>query len=352
MACLLAAHSLRAAPGEPAYDRQMLPAPDSVLQPEGLPYRLTLLPSTRETILRDDAQRGDLALGFFNVLHREKLEQMWYFVCTDWDVFSEKRGFNPRSLSIRYAWSADGGATWNRTIPGRAGNDLFEPEVGVTEHCVFYDPVAGEYRMIYSRQMGPRKWATFLARSADGVSWENFKQVFESSYDTQYGVVQADGRYYLFMRDWILDHTIRVMGLAVITPEGETIAPPRPIATSTCGEFRHIYNNAVTRLEGGELLFFPTFYNPESQLSVLSFAWGALPDQVHLSYIDLTSFLLMDGVQHGQWICAAPGLVPVAGEKDRYWLYYELVNASHDNTEKSGVKTSYHRIKLIVEPLK
>jgi len=144
----------------------------------------------------------------------------------------------PPLYTLRSAISADGGEFTREGV--RIGIRPADPtsQFELAGHGSFYELPSGGYGCIFSGNLAGDRSASdlFLATSPDGLTWGNFKLLYDGWHDPV--VVRHDGRYYMYA-NYLTSGTGRA-----VSADGVTW-PERPDAVQFVDE-------AGTRLAGGE----------------------------------------------------------------------------------------------------
>ena len=313
----------------------------------GLPFTIEVLKDTRQVVMLQEKPWENQMMGYLKVLKvKPDFWQMWY---SGWNE-SRKDDYSGHLL---YAWSRDG-KNWIKEIPEKGNNILrgsgHPQRDGIVEQDVFIDETkANKYQMIYTARDladGGRE-KTYIEESKDGYNWVNKKMLWNEKHDSQFSVVQRNGRYYIYNRYWEVNNGVRyrTIGLTITDNNWKTIVPQQNVLVSNFnGPFPHLYNPAASMISDNLDILFPTFFNEKTNAVKFGVAYNFKGNFI-LTDMNLTKDLL-DG-ENSNWGIAAPGLIPAGN--DIYWLYYYATNMVHSDYEKMGRKFRYYRIKIKVK---
>lgn len=313
---------------------------DSSYVIDGFPYKITFYPESREDVMIGNLDQGEISLTYLNVLKVNSSYILVYNCVSRNYLFGRNLG----DMEIRSKISSDG-LFLDNEIPYNiiAGSgSRFGIKSGM-EQCLFYDDINGLYKIIYNQQeAGTVKM--FMIESKDCVNWGNRTLIIEQFYDSQYSVKVRDGKYFVYHRLWI--DGIRVVGLTVLSTNGEILEPARVLYISDNKYFNHIYNIAASEINPTYDLCFPTKYN--SVTNEISVNLGYIYETENVFVSDYNLIKILSRKNEAKWISVCPGLLPTDSPNE-YWLYYHLSFKEHGSQELRASK--YCRIKLKLENL-
>lgn len=311
------------------------------------PFDLKIIKDSREVVLTQTLPWEEQMMGYFKVLKTGSNQwQMWY---SSWDN-NRKDDY---SDYLVYAHSVDG-LHWIKEIPGKNNNILkgtgHPQKDGVVEQDVFIEPKDQyKYKMIYTARdntdNGREK--TFIEESVDGIHWVNKRLLWNQKHDSQFSVIQRNGLYYIYLRNWEVKNKVRyrTIGLAKTDTNWKTIEEPHNILKAdSISEFPHLYNPAASKISNDLDILFPTFFNEKTNAVKFGVAY-VYQDHPVMTNIDITNALL--GGEPANWGIVSPGIIPAG--KNTYWLYYYATNMVHSDYNQAGRKFKYYRILLKIK---
>ncbi len=281
-------------------------------------------------------------LNYFNVIQQDSVWSMWY------NSFASNQGAYNGSFCL--ATSGDG-KNWTRPSIKDNTNILINGGnyKSITESYVFKDrnDTLYPYKMICTKLINDEE-KTFLYASRDGIKWQERNKLYNQKQDSQFGVIESNGLFYIFSRynDYSNGYQ-RAIGLSTLDKNlNEVEAPKLLLEADPNSAFPHIYNNAASKINDSTFLLFPTFFN-ESNGNV----------RVKLIYTNnlLNYYTVNDNLNSDlfpndnvNWIIVSPGVMP-AGEPNTYWLYYMTTPVKHGLFRSAtNLYVSYYRIKLVI----
>ena len=320
-----------------------LPLQDSVMDLDF--YRITFLPSTAHKIMMPNSNADEDRLSYYNVIEKDGEYTMVYsFTSRN----AEKLLGNPNlAREIRKKSSPDG-KTWTHLEPPRsiAGYSGLYHKRSSQEQFFFYDQHTDTYRIIFNELSYNHKWSCLMMSSQDGAIWENTTKLWEGICDTQYSVLTAQNKYYIYRRHFKSDK--RCIALVIVDDKGNIIKDAQMVYESKDPNYPHVYNSAVCKVDENLTLCFPTFFNQTTD--AINIRIGTVNNYYALNILpyDISHFLCpQEQLSLMQWILVSPNLIP-AEEDNHYWLYFTCCPQIHSATKKN---TFYARVKLIIEPL-
>lgn len=323
-------------------------AQPQMVKPSSVPFKINVVPRSREVVLQQTFPWEAQMMGYFKVLRPSGDHwQMWY---SGWD----NRRRDDYSGYLLYATSKDG-RVWNKQLPGATKNILrgtgHPQKDGVVEQDVFIvEGAALPYKMIYTAKdpEDGNKEKTFVEESPDGIHWLHKKVLWNRKHDSQFSVIQKGARFYIYLRYWTTVNNVRyrTIGRAITDLQWNTIEEPVNLFTADpAGDFPHLYNPAASRIAPDLDLLFPTFFN-EATNKVRIGVLYVYRDQPFFTDLDLTGQLLEK--EKNNWAIVCPGLVPAG--KHTWWLYYYATNMVHSDYDKAGRSFNYYRVKIRITP--
>ena len=307
--------------------------------------KIEIIKDSREMIMESTEPWESLMLGYYTVLKIE--ENLWYMWYQAWETLE----YTDYGVRLCFAYSSDG-KNWIKKIPGNneKGNNIIVGEEskekeGWVESCVFIDPndKSYPYRIIYNKLVEGEQKA-FMAKSINGWDWIENKLILNSFHDTQYSVnVLSNGNYYVLLRMWenenLKNELKRIIGYAIIKPDGEIITQPTPLVGSNLKKFPHVYTNSATFINDSSFVMIPTFFSNNNKMAIkmISYSNGEI---VFNPKNDFTNILYE---QPTGWGNVCPGLIET-NIPNEYWMYYYRRIGKHDNVQ--DYTTYYYRIKV------
>ncbi len=318
---------------------------DSVFVMDGFPYKITFYPQSREDVMTEDIDNGELSLTYLNVI-KKNASYVLLYSCANTSYFDRELS----GIEMRFKRSQDG-IFWDsmcRVIAGKRSHAGVESGM---ESCLFYDKTNNIYKIIYNQEEGG-KVKMFMMESSDCINWRNRKLITEVFYDSQFSVVEKEGKYFVYHRYWdgnwySNDSGRRVIALTILSSSGEILSPTKILYKSSNEYFKHMYNSAVSNVDSEYDLCFPTGYNSDNQDISINMGFIRNAEDIKVSEYDL--FKILSKKDEALWITVSPGLVPIDQLCNEYWMYYHLSYKKHGSTELKASK--YCRIKLKLEKL-
>lgn len=313
---------------------------EAKIKPYNGPLKFTFVPGSIEKIFSAEKPWESKMLNYFNVLKRDSKWYMWY----------NSFGKNERDFSGSFCFAnSTNGKNWERVLKSDSTNILISGKqaTGISETFVFQDEtdVANPYKMICTK-LDNGKQKTFIYASPDGIDWKNIRELYDMLQDTQFSVVNLNGDNYIFSRyNEFSNGYQRAIGLSVINREMKDLQHPRLLLRADPNDqYRHIYNNAASKVDSAVLLF-PTFYNSNTNGIQLKLIFTTDLKEYYLVSDKIYADLFPE--QKTKWAIVSPGLVPTGDEKNTYWLYYYGSPSSHDDfMYLQTIDINYYRIKL------
>lgn len=300
------------------------------------------LPGSVEKVFSAQMPWESRALNYYNVIRKDANWSMWYI----------SFGFNQYNFdgSFCFANSSDG-KNWQRSFINNNTNILLlgDNATGVEETFVFFDEFdqAFPYKMICSKLVNGSH-VSFLYSSPDGKRWKDHKLLTNMMQDSQPGVINFNGLYYIFSRynDYSQGYQ-RAIGLSILDKNFTTIQSPLLLLKANVNSsFPHIYNNAASKINDSTVLLFPTFFNEiTSEIRIKLIYTNNLHDY-YLIDDNITNKLFPDG--NVNFAIVSPGIIPT-GENNTYWVYYWGTGTKHNSFPSSTkMDVTYYRIKFTI----
>ena len=304
--------------------------------------KFEFLPGSTEKIFSAQMPWESRNLSYYNIIQKD----------TNWSMWYNSFGDNQKNFegSFCFANSTDG-KDWQRPLINNNTNILVpgDNDTGLTGTFVFVDELDKNYsyKMICSKLVnGEQK--TFLYSSPDGKIWKHSTLLYNMMQDSQFGVVNVRGLYYIFSRYNDYSHGYqRAIGLSILDKNLNTIQQPSLLLEANDNsDFPHIYNSAASKINDSTVLLFPTYFNEEQNTIRLKMIYTNNMQDYYLVNDDITDILFPN--KNANWAIVSPGIIP-ADEKNTYWVYYLGTDARHSGFNYlSKINVTYYRIKLVV----
>ncbi|WP_128331181.1 hypothetical protein [Apibacter sp. HY039] len=303
---------------------------------------IEVLPNTKELVMQQTEPWEDLLLGYYKVLKIS--DDLWYMWYQAWENLKN----TDYGSKLCFAYSTDG-KNWIKKIPD--GN--FEDNIivgrnsslkqGWVEIDVFFDKNDKKYpfRALYNKKTDVLQ-QTFMSKSKNGWEWVDEIKVFETYHDSQFSVkVLSNGNYLVLLRLWSgeLYTSNRIIGSAIITPEGDIYNSPKELLSSNIENFSHLYTSSAHFFSDDNFIMIPTVYSNNDKISIRTAYY--LNGKAYLNKTDITDALYQK--QEIGWGNVCPGLIST-GEENTYWMYYYGRVGTHNNVK--NYTTYYYRIKV------
>ena len=282
-------------------------------------------------------------LSYYNIVKKDSKWYMWY----------NSFGKDERDFSGSFCFAnSTNGKNWKRVLKNDSTNILISGKQtkGISETFVFMDgtDVDNPYKMICTKLVNGKQ-RTFIYTSPDGIDWQTDRELYDMLQDTQFSVIDLKGVYYIFSRynDFSNGYQ-RAVGLSVIDDKLKDLQHPSLLLKASANDpYKHIYNNAASKISDSCMLLFPTFYDGVTNGIQLKLIFTNNLKDYYLVNDKIYADLFPQ--QDAKWVIVSPGLVPTGVEKDTYWLYYYGTRYKHDDFwSSSNLDVSYYRIKLRV----
>ncbi|MCK9412230.1 MAG: hypothetical protein M0Q53_08010 [Prolixibacteraceae bacterium] len=303
-----------------------------------------------EEVLTQKNPWEKILINYFTVIKTDSLWKMWY---ESYDQFGDFKSY------VCYAYSYDG-KNWieplseNENYP-LPNNIIYSGVRGLGNHApsVFLDMNDHTYpfKMIFLRRnplISPQE-RLFLAKSKDGINWNNAHLFIDRFADTQNVCIPFQNNYLFYLRGWYNDNIRSIYTLETDT-SGRIIKPYTLLykADESFSTYTNTYNSAASQLNDSTILFFPTMFDPFSNKVKIALMVSFNFQNIKLIMNDIT-LNVVGGISSPLSICISPGLIR-SEKKDIYWLYFTTRNKDHSYNDVDIIST-YYRIPVLVKTI-
>lgn len=327
---------------DPIYLTRIAPYTDTIFTDSNLPINITFIPSSKEKVFVSTHKEEEYGSSYCSATKVNDMWKMWivtrYKIIDDFNISILQLHSNNEGVSYERLY------TNNNHVAIGSGN-IIPYNQGASDYSVFYDSELACYKMIFQhiyKENNKTYFPNCIMESIDGVSWSK-PVIFDYDFsDTQPGIIQKTGKYYIYMRSRT-EGTIRSIAVqAIDSKTHQVVESKRILPKSPFVNFPHLYNNAALKLNDIYTLFLPTIYNGETQ--ECSIVWGYSSNNYDVKWSDQDISSIFVDINKNKWFIISPSLIP-AEEPNQYWVYYYTRDAYHDQYMSTS-ETEYWRLKV------